>query len=151
MTAREHLHSDSQEATIEKIRGIVSEENIEHFSNDELLDACLKLVSTNQTGREEINAEDGPHRGHEKSARHTLLDHIARSTTVDEKLRTTLRVAVGTLYDRRPSDRVRRALEEAKAAAATQETIAGNDIDETFIELIDAVDEEQRSRGPGAR
>ena len=126
MTPTEHRHSDPRDTAIERIRGIVNEENIEHFSNDALLDACLNLVSADLRLREDNAAAEGPERASAENARHVLLDHITTSTTADEGRRRALRVALETLYDRRPSKRVRNALDEAKTASSTHQTIAGD-------------------------
>ena len=37
-------HTDDRDTGIARIRGILAEENLDDFSNDELLDACIDLA-----------------------------------------------------------------------------------------------------------
>lgn len=47
---------DTVRDAIAKIRRIIAEENSEHFSNDELLDACIDLVQADDTASENERA-----------------------------------------------------------------------------------------------
>ena len=95
------------------------EDNADDFSNDELLDACVRLVQEDDARAEDAASKHGPEEALIEEARRELLDHIGSLGDVTGRDRQRLRDAVRRPHDRRASGTVKGLIHDVEVGIET--------------------------------
>ena len=104
---------------IKRIRQLVREDNADDFSNDELLDACVRLVQEDDARAEDAVSKHGPEEALIEEARRELLDHIGSLGDVTGRDRQRLRDSVRRPHDRRASGTVKGLIHDVEVGIET--------------------------------